>query len=178
MTFWRVFCHANSLWEGRSCLIVCLIIPCWALLTSQSQTWRGEKSQKPWWKHSTPYSGLWFHFELVSNEETLKISPLYFLLKVLECLLTCNNQTTQKIVCDEIAGQLNVKPVELLMRGCKLHYKGVNASWKHSEIIVLIKRCVNGNVSHWSVLPPNQLNVLEPRFHKITFPHTNQVFLH
>lgn len=40
-----------------------------------------------------------------------------------------------------------------------------------------IKECVNVNVSHSSVLPPNQLNVPRPRSHKITFSHTNQFFL-
>lgn len=63
------------------------------------------------------------------------------------------------------------------MRRCKLHYKGVNSSCKHSEIIVQIKGRVNGSVSHSSApLPQNQLIVLHRCTHKITFPHTNQVF--
>lgn len=33
------------------------------------------------------------------------------------------------------------------MKGCKLHYRGVNARGKPSEIIVPIKRRVNGHVS-------------------------------
>lgn len=99
VTLLRGHCHAESLWEGCSCLIVCLIIPCWALLTSQKWCgcgWGG-------------WNGLvvWFR-----NEETLKYHQcssyiyIYIKKKVQKYLLTClswlrNKQIKQEMVPEE-----------------------------------------------------------------------------
>lgn len=85
------------------------------------------------------YTGMWFHFAVLGNGDTHQQFCLYtrYGVYLLACVFREESQQTGS-----------------LMRRCKPHCQGGS---KQSEVIGQIKECVNGNVSHWSVPPRNQL---------------------
>lgn len=98
------------------------IIACWAILTSQSQSCKegGAAKITVWTETTNPVKIPRYAFKK-QQPKTKNDKVTRFIIG----LLGQSGQAGNGFWCMQ-------RPVGLLMRGCKLHYKGVKNVWKHS----------------------------------------------